>query len=153
MQSPGGHKAVAAIVSFPADHTNALRRLRTLENKVGHGSPGIFHQRQRGHAEMIGGDVVDLPHLGSGDDLHDGDAICSRRRSCEGCLMAIRKSPSSMRSRGEGLKRISPERTGPACATQFAGGAAANPASSANDVVVGKPVDLAFHIAPAEEVA
>src|SRR5207249_9571792 len=71
-QEPRCHQAVAAIVSFAAEHGNALRQSRRelAKNGVGDMFSCVFHQLQAGDAVALGGESIDFSHLGSSESFH-----------------------------------------------------------------------------------
>src|SRR5262249_42033707 len=113
MQLARGHKAVAAVVAPAADRADRVE-IEVLLRELGHGRPGVFHQRERGDAILFSGRAVDGAHLVSGDDLHERReaalaARLSSLASCAGSPMAMSVSPAWIGSGASGLKRVSPE--------------------------------------------
>src|ERR1700758_148050 len=101
------NETVAPVVTLSAHDPNSLRLRILREHELGHRGSGIFHQRERMHAETLAGGAIDLAHLGRAHDFHVRDAaISSTWRSCAGWPIAMRKSPASMRSSGAGLNRM-----------------------------------------------
>jgi len=57
-----GHKTVAAVVAFAADHTNSLE-VKVLLGELCHRCAGVFHQGKRRHTMFFCGGKVNGAHL------------------------------------------------------------------------------------------
>ncbi len=79
-QMTSGHKAIAAVVTFAAEHNNLSRGRIVRQHMVRHGGTGILHQSQRRHAEALAGSVVDGPHFRGGDDFHTLWILMTKQR-------------------------------------------------------------------------
>src|SRR5208283_93950 len=107
MQLARDYKAVPAVVAFAANYGNAIRSRKVLQDELGDGRAGVFHQGERVDPEALGSGAIDLAHLGCGGDLHARSvAQSSSRRKPSGSPIAMRWSPTWMTSSGGGLKRM-----------------------------------------------
>jgi hypothetical protein len=74
-----GHQAIATIVAFSAQDRNFRGPGRGTADKfaasIRHASSSRFHKLQAGNAETLGGQAVDLAHLGSGENLHGNSGL------------------------------------------------------------------------------
>src|SRR6185437_4684579 len=94
MQLACGHKAIATVVPFSANHANGVE-VEMLLREFGYRSARILHQGERRHTIFFCGEAVDFAHLRRSDDLHgtraaDCAASASSLASCEGSPMAMR---------------------------------------------------------------
>src|SRR5262249_24325199 len=65
-------QAIAAVLSRAAENRGAFAVAVVLEDRVGHGERGVFHQDKGRDGEALRGALVDGLHLLGGEDLHDG---------------------------------------------------------------------------------
>ena len=98
MQSPRRHESVAAIVSLAAKNHDAHRRGVMREHIIRDGCAGIFHQRERRHAEALAGGAIDGSHFRRADNLHDWIALIllihlSPDYKTKKALRAVRRGP------------------------------------------------------------
>src|SRR5215510_9564469 len=112
MELARGYKAVTTVVAPAAVRADGAE-IEVLLCELGHGRPGVFHQRERGDAVLFSRSAVDGAHLVSGNDLHERReaalaARLSSLASCAGSPMAISVSPEWIGSGASGLKRVSP---------------------------------------------
>src|SRR6266852_545235 len=79
---PRSYQAIAAIVAFAAEDRNLRRPGRGTSNKltasIRHASSSRFHKLKAGDAEALGGQAVDLAHLGSSEHFHGNSGLESR---------------------------------------------------------------------------
>ena len=75
-QQPRNNHAVAAVVAPAAEDDALLRaqRRETLLEKLHDAPPGIFHQRQAGHAILLRRQPVNALHFMGGENLHHLDS-------------------------------------------------------------------------------
>src|SRR5437762_12427019 len=70
MQLARRDKAVTTVVAFATDDADAPRFRILFKAELRHRGAGILHQGERRDAVALGGDPIDLAHLGGGDDFH-----------------------------------------------------------------------------------
>src|SRR5689334_23934914 len=92
----GGDQAIATIVAFAAENCDFRRSSGGTTNEfaagIGDACSGRFHKLKAGNAVPLGGQAVDLAHLGCGENFHGNSGLESEKK-VKGGAAANRRSP------------------------------------------------------------
>src|SRR5690349_14750925 len=101
----GGDQAIAAIVAFAAENREFCRSsggtAHEFAASIGDACSGRFHELKAGNAIPLGGQAVNLAHLGCGENFHGNSGLESEKK-VKGDRFSKQQEPASESRRYNG---------------------------------------------------